>query len=436
MTEAALSPRALNRALLARQGLLERSSDPLPRMLERMAGLQAQYAPSMYIGLWSRLEGFERAALTRALEDARGHPGHADAQHDPPRLARRTSGRSPRATREARRTSWLRATRESCRRPPIEAAAETLRAALAGGATLRRKEIEALIGKAEARAVGLWVDLVRAPPSGTWERRRADLYALAEDWIGPAPTSRPTPPPSTSSRRYLGGFGPATAKDVASFTGLAAARPRPASLERLELRRFGELLDLPRRPAARPRHPGAAPLPPDLGREPARPRPPHRRPPRGAPPEDLRTSRRRSRSRPSSSTARSPAPGDTSEGRIDLTPVRAASTPPTAATRRPRPSGSPPSTPNGPYPEDMADAALAPRGYVPRMLDVRRLRVLREVARRGSLAGAADVLSYTPSAVSQQIAALEREAGMRLLERRARGVVLTEAGQSSWSTRR
>jgi DNA-binding transcriptional LysR family regulator len=64
------------------------------------------------------------------------------------------------------------------------------------------------------------------------------------------------------------------------------------------------------------------------------------------------------------------------------------------------------------------------------MLDVRRLRVLREVARGGSLARAADVLSYTPSAVSQQIAALEREAGARLLERRARGVVLTDAGRT------
>jgi DNA-binding transcriptional LysR family regulator len=63
------------------------------------------------------------------------------------------------------------------------------------------------------------------------------------------------------------------------------------------------------------------------------------------------------------------------------------------------------------------------------MLDVRRLRLLREVARRGSLAGAASALSYTPSAVSQQIAALEREAGTALLERRARGVVLTEAGE-------
>jgi DNA-binding transcriptional LysR family regulator len=62
------------------------------------------------------------------------------------------------------------------------------------------------------------------------------------------------------------------------------------------------------------------------------------------------------------------------------------------------------------------------------VLDVRRLRVLREVARRGSLTGAAQALSYTPSAVSQQIAVLEREAGAVLIERRARGVVLTEAG--------
>ncbi len=62
------------------------------------------------------------------------------------------------------------------------------------------------------------------------------------------------------------------------------------------------------------------------------------------------------------------------------------------------------------------------------MLDVRRLRILCEVARRGSFSGAADALSYTPSAVSQQIATLEREAGVILVERRARGVVLTEAG--------
>jgi molybdate transport repressor ModE-like protein len=64
------------------------------------------------------------------------------------------------------------------------------------------------------------------------------------------------------------------------------------------------------------------------------------------------------------------------------------------------------------------------------MLDVRRLRVLREVARRGSFSAAAEVLSFTQSAVSQQVAALEREAGATLVERSARGVRLTEAGRA------
>ena len=63
------------------------------------------------------------------------------------------------------------------------------------------------------------------------------------------------------------------------------------------------------------------------------------------------------------------------------------------------------------------------------MLDVRRMRVLREVAARGSFSAAAESLSYTQSAVSQQIAALEREAGTTLVERSARGVRLTDAGR-------
>src|SRR3954451_488155 len=64
------------------------------------------------------------------------------------------------------------------------------------------------------------------------------------------------------------------------------------------------------------------------------------------------------------------------------------------------------------------------------MLDVRRLRVLREVAARGSFSAAADALHFTQSAVSQQMAALEREAGMPLVERNARGVRLTHAGEA------
>ena len=64
------------------------------------------------------------------------------------------------------------------------------------------------------------------------------------------------------------------------------------------------------------------------------------------------------------------------------------------------------------------------------MLDVRRMRVLREVALLGSFSAAAEALSFTQSAVSQQIAALEREAGAKLVERSARGVRLTEAGET------
>src|SRR5919199_6638296 len=66
--ERTLTQRELNRALLARQLLLDRQRVPLSRAVERVGGIQAQYAPSMYIGLWSRLEDFRREDLTRALE--------------------------------------------------------------------------------------------------------------------------------------------------------------------------------------------------------------------------------------------------------------------------------------------------------------------------------------------------------------------------------
>jgi hypothetical protein len=152
------------------------------------------------------------------------------------------------AVREARRAHWLRATREPPSPRAMAGAARTLRSAMNG--TISRKEIEALLGRPRAGGVGLWLDLVRVPPSGTWERRRADLYAAAEDWIGPpANTEHAT---EHLVRRYLAGFGPASAKDVASFTGLPPSKVGTI-LARLELRRFdGGLLDLPRAPLPDP----------------------------------------------------------------------------------------------------------------------------------------------------------------------------------------
>src|SRR5215210_8895615 len=74
-------------------------------------------------------------------------------------------------------------------------------------------------------------------------------------------------------------------------------------------------------------------------------------------------------------------------------------------------------------------AATPARASTLRTLDVRRMRVLREAAERGTIAAAARALAFTPSAVSQQLAALEREAGVALLDRHGGRVRLTEPGR-------
>jgi hypothetical protein len=243
-----LTVRELNRAVLARQGLLERRALELPDALDAMGALQAQYAPSMYVGLWSRVAGFERDALTRALEAREVVQGtlmrstiHLVSRADYWPLAV--------AVGPARRASLRRSVKE-LHEPEMEAAAERLRAALAAG-PLRRTEIEALLGKLAARYVGLWLDLVRVPPSGTWERRRADLYGLAADWIGPCDVTC-ADALDALVRRYLTGFGPAAKPEIANWAGMAVRDLEPA-LRRLELRAFEaedgtELLDLPGAP--------------------------------------------------------------------------------------------------------------------------------------------------------------------------------------------
>ena len=125
----------------------------------------------------------------------------------------------------------------------------------------------------------MWLHLVRVPPSGTWERRRADLYALAEDWLGP-PEVDHDDAVDQLVRRYLGGFGPATLAEIANWAGVPSAAVAPA-LERLRLRRFraedgDELVDLPRAPLPDPETPAPVRLLRDVGRDPARPRPARR----------------------------------------------------------------------------------------------------------------------------------------------------------------
>jgi hypothetical protein len=257
--ERVLTERELNRALLQRQMLLSRAKSSLPKAAERVGTLQAQYAPSMYVGLWSRLEGFERETLTRALERRNVVQGtmmrvtiHLASKGDYWPLVL--------AIRKARRELWLNAThRRGISRKEIVAMAKRLRRRLSGG-TMTRKEIDEFIGKDSVWTNGMnvFLDLVRVPPSGTWERRRADRFALAEDWIGPAEVDR-TDAVELLVRRYLAGYGPGTRTEIADWAGVPAATIDPA-LERLRLRRFRseageELLDLPRAPLPDPETP-------------------------------------------------------------------------------------------------------------------------------------------------------------------------------------
>lgn len=258
MTERVLTARELNRALLARQLLLERSPLPLTRALERVAGLQTQYAPSGYVSLWTRLRDFHREELTTALERRRVVQAtlmrvtiHTVSARDFPLFAS--------AIRRGRREWWSAQYRHQVEGLDMAAVAARVRKHLAAGPR-RASELKELLASEGIPVVawsglGMWIDLVRVPPSGTWDQRRADLYGVADDWLGKA---SPTETLSLEHlvRRYLGGFGPASVKDMASWAGLPVRTFAPV-VERLPLRRFrdeqgGELLDLPRAPLPDP----------------------------------------------------------------------------------------------------------------------------------------------------------------------------------------
>src|SRR5918911_2373236 len=225
--EPVLTQRELNRALLARQMLLERAKAPLPRAVERMGGVQAQYAPSSYIALWSRVDGFQREALTRALE--RRSLVQATVLRGTIHIVSRRDFWPWRAAVRAGDERWLRRVRPWATPRRTTAANLKLRRALADGPR-RAEDLIAAVGKDAWLAAD--VDLVRVPPSGTWGRRRADLYALAEDWVGPDDADEETGR-ELLVRRYLAAFGPATVADIRSWSRLDREETDRA-LERIE----------------------------------------------------------------------------------------------------------------------------------------------------------------------------------------------------------
>jgi hypothetical protein len=246
-----LESHQLNLALLERQFLLEYSSLGLVETIEQIGGLQTQYAPSGYIGLWSRLEGFHREDLTRALEERRIIQGtllrntiHMVSAADYWLLLA--------ATAPSRQEWFTRLTRNEKPPPRMEEAADIIRSELNRGPRAADELKKALTDRGFSRiswnGLSAWVHMVRLPPSGTWERRRADTYELADRWLKPVKHSESRGLQHVV-RRYLGAFGAAAVQDIAGWAGVPNAKITGA-INAMKLTRYADergkpLFDLP-----------------------------------------------------------------------------------------------------------------------------------------------------------------------------------------------
>ena len=243
--ERVLTLRELNRALLERQLLLGRRRLAAAGAIERLCALQAQYSPSPYIALWSRITGFRKEQLTRALEERKVVKStlfritlHMTSARDYPYFA----------------AAWLPAAREMTPRLTIEKAAELSRkVSAAAGKPVTHEQIESI---AAEEMGGRWrvrtlAPLLHVPPSGTWGFHGRPELLLMKAWLG---GDLPTREEGARHlvRSYLAAFGPATQQDLLRFSGVRIGDLRPG-LEQLELRTFRDergrvLLDLPRAP--------------------------------------------------------------------------------------------------------------------------------------------------------------------------------------------
>ena len=243
--ERVLTLRELNRALLERQMLLKRKRLGVQEAVERLCALQAQYSLSPYIALWSRLTGFQREQLTRALEGREVVKStlfritlHITSARDYPYFA----------------AAFLPAAQEmTARVTPEQTAKLSRKVHAASKKPLTHEQLEAL---AAEEMGGRWrtrilAPLLHLPPSGTWRFWGTPTLLGMKTWLGVDLPDREEGA-KRIVERHLAAFGPATQQDLLRFAGVRVGDLRPG-LEQLELRAFRDergrkLLDLPRAP--------------------------------------------------------------------------------------------------------------------------------------------------------------------------------------------
>ncbi|RDG35140.1 winged helix DNA-binding domain-containing protein [Streptomyces corynorhini] len=263
-----LGNRALGRAALARQLLLDRSVLPVLDAVAHLGGLQAQEPQEPFVGLWSRLTAFDPAALSELLSGRRVVRTH---------LMRRTvhlvtadDALAWRSRHDAMlRQRVLGTYRAELAGVDLDELAAAGRAVMADGEPRSMSELARTVeGRWPApgrRALGemlvaALVPMAQLPPRGLWRRKAGVRNVPLASWLG-----REVAPPSPDGsdpvgralvRRYLAAFGPAASADLRAWCGLAGLPAAVAAL-RPELVAFRdergrELLDLPDAPRPDP----------------------------------------------------------------------------------------------------------------------------------------------------------------------------------------
>ena len=255
---ATLSTRALNRAFLARQMLLEREKLPATKAIERLVGLQAQVARPPFVGLWTRLADFQRKVLSEAFHQRRvvrvtAMRGTLHAMTSTDYIALR-GALQPMLTRGM--TSILRSRAADIDLDAIQDVGRAFFAKQAATFDAFRDHLKATFPKLDERAlayaVRTHVPLVQVPTvESRWAFPSAADFALADTWLSKKVSTAATPAKAVVLR-YLAAFGPATPADAQAWSGMNGLREvfeelRPKLVTFHDARKR-ELFDLPDAP--------------------------------------------------------------------------------------------------------------------------------------------------------------------------------------------